>query len=116
MCYLCGRVNDMGGHRITGMSLHQSLHAATIMKTILDEANAGALTTKGQAKDRLYELLDIDRWAAIKQAVIPEAAARVGRVERLQQPSIGSDAHHGNPLGSDASATTSQGRGMAWIR
>ena len=76
MCYLCGRVNGSGGHRITGMSLHQSLHSATIMKTILDEANAGALTTKGQAKDRLYELVDIDR-RAMKQAVIPEAAARV---------------------------------------
>ena len=93
------------------MSLHQSPQSAKIMDTILHEANAGALTTNGQAKDRLCELVDIDR-RAMRQAVIPEAAARVGRVERLQQPSIGSDSHHGNPLGSDASATTSQGRGM----
>ena len=43
------------------MSLHQSLHSATIMKTILDEANAGALTTKGQAADRRHEFLEIER-------------------------------------------------------
>ena len=35
MCYLCGRVNGLGGRRITGMSLHQSLQSAKIMDTIL---------------------------------------------------------------------------------
>ena len=31
------------------------------MNTILEEANAGALTTKGQAADRREELLEIER-------------------------------------------------------
>ena len=67
MRYLCGRVNGLGGGvRITGFSLHKSLQSAKIMDTILHEANAGALTTQGQAQDRLRELAIIDLHTGFK--------------------------------------------------
>ena len=61
---------------ITSTSIHASPNFEKIMATILEEADAGAFTTKGQVIDRRNELLDIDRREFI-QALIPEAAARV---------------------------------------
>ena len=61
VCELLGTFDGLKGRPITSTSLNTSLNYNTIMNTILEEANAGALTTKGQAADRREELLEIER-------------------------------------------------------
>ena len=65
---------DQNGYRrhVTGTSTHSSLNVLQIMATILEEANAGAFTTKGQAIDRRDELVEIDRRGFLQ--AFPEAA------------------------------------------
>ena len=70
---LFGRVGERYILQITGISRNTSLNFRTIMKTILEEVKAGALTTKGQVIDRRSELVEIERaeaWA------LAEATAR----------------------------------------
>ena len=73
---LLGRVNGPGGRiqQITSTSVRKSLKFATIMKTIRDEVNAGALTTKGQASARREEL--VERYRREAAAGMAEATAR----------------------------------------
>ena len=61
MCYLYGRINGGRIEQITRTSYSRSRNCDAIMDTILEELNAGALTTKGQAIDRREELIGIDR-------------------------------------------------------
>ena len=60
LCALIGKFSS-GSWPIVGTSIHASSNFEKIMTTILEEANAGAFTTKGQAIDRRNELVDIER-------------------------------------------------------
>ena len=74
LCELIGQFcGEGGGWPIIGTSIHASSNFEKIMTTILEEANAGAFTLKGQAIDRRNELVEIERaeaWA------LAEATAR----------------------------------------
>ena len=82
VCYLYGRINGMRIEQITRTSYSRSRNCDAIMDTILEEVNAGALTTKGQAIDRREELIGIDRaenaldiYALAESAIYGELAA-----------------------------------------
>ena len=95
MCALFGRVEFGTSYAwqryVTSVSKRWNPNALKIMTTILEEANAGALTTKGQAIDRRDELVEIDRREFIQafpEATVlfrkysPGAAAGTGQRQR----------------------------------
>ena len=68
--------------QITRTTSSRSRNWDTSMDTILEEVNAGALTTKGQSIDRREELIGIDRaehaldiYALAESAIYGESAA-----------------------------------------
>ena len=71
VCLLLGRVSRHIAH-VTSTSIHSCAHFMKIMTTILQEANAGAFTTKGQAIDRRDELFEIGQRGFLQAS--PEAA------------------------------------------